>query len=57
MPSVHVKYKHKSESCKTFNNGAGSVTVSSKTPTESEVLAALKKKHPNWTDIVILEIN
>ena len=56
MPSVHVKYKHKTTSSNSCQSGSTSVTVSSKTPTESEVLAALKKSHPTWTDIVILEI-
>jgi hypothetical protein len=54
MPQVNVKYKYKS------SNGSGSttnyVTVSKNPPSESEILAELKKKHPTWSDFVIIEI-
>jgi len=59
MPTVHVKFKHKSiDAPSTYGYASGSdssVPVSSKNPTESEVLAALKKRHPN-KDLVIIEI-
>ena len=55
MPTVKVRYKLGNVS------RSGSVSgVSSKTPTESEVVAALKKKHKNdvakGKDIVVLKI-
>jgi len=50
MPTVHVKFKHKSiDAPSTYGYASGSdssVPVSSKNPTESEVLAALKKDIP-----------
>lgn len=54
MPAVRIYYKVGSAPRR------GTVSVSSKTPTESEIMAALKKKHKNdvakGKDIVILEI-
>lgn len=54
MAMVRVKYKLGNAS------RSGNVSVSSKTPTESEVVAALKKKHKNdvakGKDIVVLKI-
>lgn len=54
MATVKVRYKLGNSS------RSGSAVVSSKTPTESEVLAALKKKHKNdvakGKDIVVLKI-
>lgn len=56
MPSVHVKFKYKNTPTSGYSNTSGTVTVSKTPPTESEVLAALKKAHPKYEDIIILEI-
>jgi hypothetical protein len=55
MPSVNVKYKYSSSGGVPNISGATAVVVSKKPPTESEVMAALKKKNPKWS-FVILEI-
>lgn len=56
MPSVNVKVKYNSTGGANLNAGTQtSVTVSKKNPTESEVAAAIKKKHPKW-NFAILEI-
>ena len=51
---VRIKYQY-TKGISTFK-GDGTVHVSNKSPTESEVLAAFKRKHPEAKDIVILEI-
>jgi hypothetical protein len=56
MPSVHVKYKYKNTPSSGHSTTSGTVTVSKNPPTESEVLAALRKAHPKYEDIIILEI-
>jgi hypothetical protein len=55
MSSVHVKYKYKNTPSSGHSTTSGTVTVSKIPPTESEVLAALKKAHPKYEDIIILE--
>lgn len=55
MPSVSVKYKYAPQGKKPSTTSSTSVTVSRKPPTESEVMAELKRLHPNW-EIIILEI-
>jgi hypothetical protein len=55
MHSVQVKVKHSSTGGNPTSQTTMSVMVSSKTPTESEVSAAIRKAHPNW-NFVILEI-
>ena len=57
MPSVYAKYKSSLAGSRP-NSGVTeyqTVTVSKKPPTESEVLAQLRKLHPR-KDIVLLEI-
>ena len=55
MPSVTVKFKYSSTGGVPNINGTKAVIVSRKPPTESEVMAALKKQNPKWS-FVILEI-
>ena len=55
MPSVNVKIKYSSTGGTPNATTTTSVQVSSKTPTESEVSAAIKKKSPKW-NFIILEI-
>ena len=55
MKSVRVKIKYSSTGGKPTSTTTTSVQVSSKTPTESEVSAYIKKKHPKW-NFEILEI-
>ena len=56
MPAVMVKYKCKDNPSSGVSSHNESVTVTKKPPSESEVLAALKKKRPKGLDFVILEI-
>jgi len=55
MPNVSVKYKYGPAGKKADVLTSTSVSVSRKPPTESEVMAALKKTYPN-REIVIIEI-
>jgi len=55
MQSVKVKIKYSSTGGKPTSTTMITVYVSSKTPTESEVSAYIKKKHPKW-NFEILEI-
>lgn len=55
MPSASVKIKYSSTGGNPNATTQISVQVSRKPPTESEVSAAIKKKHPKW-NFVILEI-
>ncbi len=55
MPSVTVKFKYSSSGGTPNVNATKSVVVSRKPPTESEVMAQLKKANPKW-NIVIVEI-
>lgn len=55
MPSVTVKFKYSSSGGTPNVNATKSVVVSRKPPTESEVMAELKKANPKW-NIVIVEI-
>lgn len=56
MPTVHVRYKYTTEKSSMQIIQSCGVTVSSKTPTESEVIAALRKSHLSYKDIIVLEI-
>jgi len=55
MPSVTVKFKYSSTGATPNTSARKSVIVSKKPPSESEVMAALKKANPKWS-FVILEI-
>lgn len=55
MPSVTVKLKYSSTGGVPNVTGTKAVNVTRKPPTESEVMAALKKLHPKWS-FTILEI-
>ena len=55
MPSVNVKLQYSSTGGNQNARTTISVQVTSKTPTESEVSAAIKKKNPKW-NFTILEI-
>ena len=55
MPQVKVEYKYTSGSMTHYSTRSG-LSVSRKPPTESEVLAKLKKDHPKYEDIIILKI-
>ena len=55
MPTVQVKVKYSSIGGKPTSITKTTVHVSSKNPTESEVSAEIKKKHPKW-NFIILEI-
>ena len=56
MPTAHVKYKFKSTPTSGWSQMTNPIQVTKSPPTESEVLAALRKKHPKSPDFVILEI-
>jgi hypothetical protein len=55
MPLVQVKLKFSSTGGTPTTTTSASVVVTSKTPTESEVSAAIRKMHPKW-NFIILEI-
>lgn len=55
MPMVQVKVKYSSTGGTPSSTTSTSVQVTSKTPTESEVSAAIRKMHPKW-NFIILEI-
>jgi hypothetical protein len=55
MPTVSVKIKYSSTGDNPNSTITTSVMVTRKTPTESEVTAAIKKAHPKW-NFIILEI-
>lgn len=55
MPTAIVKYKYGPLGKKADVTSSTSVQVSRKPPTESEVMAALKKLYPT-REIIILEI-
>lgn len=55
MPTVNVKVKYSPTGGEPKQISSKSFQVSSKTPTESEVSAAIKKKNPKW-NFIILEI-
>lgn len=58
MAQVHVKFKYSTDNSKNIiSSGSVPVRNNNKTPSESEVIAALEKMHPHWHDFVILEIN
>ncbi|MBK6757500.1 MAG: hypothetical protein IPG70_07720 [Moraxellaceae bacterium] len=55
MPTVNVKLKYSSTGGAPTATTSVSVYVISAKPTESEVSAAIKVKHPQW-NFIILEI-
>ncbi len=55
MQTVSVKIKYSSTGANLNATTQVSVQVSKNPPTESEVSAAIKKKHPKW-NFIILEI-
>lgn len=55
MPTVNVKIKYHSSGGTPAATTQVSVYVSSPKPTESEVSAAIRQKHPQW-NFIILEI-
>lgn len=53
MPTVNVKLKYNSMGGVPNSTTSVSVYVSSAKPTESEVSAAIKMKHPQWNFIIL----
>lgn len=56
MPTAHVKYKLKATPTSGWSQYTNPIQVTKSPPTESEVLAVLRKKHQKSSDFVILEI-
>lgn len=57
MPTVKVKYKYRPNSkIKSHVNSSTLVSYQRTPPTESAVLAEIRKHHPKYEDIIILEI-
>lgn len=53
MPSATVKVQYSATGGNPGSKTTTSVHVNSKTPTESEISAAIKKKNPKWNFIIL----
>lgn len=53
MHPVSVKVKYSAIGGRPTSGTSTTVMVVSKPPTESEVSAAIKKKHPKWNFVII----